>query len=109
MHRAAMGDVGFCAELLPHCDRITRGRGDVGWDIGVLVPQGLIPTVLVDLASVITLGIMVVLAEIKPVDPAVRSVEQDVAQRACQRVVSAAHEQGMAGAGSQIAAEFAGG
>lgn len=109
MHCPAMGDVRLSAELRPHCDRITRGRGNVGWDIGVLVAQGLIPTVLVDLAGVITRGIMVVLAEIKPVDPAVRSVERDVAQRACQRVVSAAHEQGMAGAGSQIAAEFAGG
>lgn len=106
MHCPAMGDVRLSAELFPDGDRITRGRGNVGWDICVLVPQGLIPTVLVDLANVITRGIMVVLAEIKAVDPAVRSVEQDVAQGARERIVCAAHEQGIAEAGNERAPEL---
>lgn len=85
------------AELVPHCHRVSHGRSNIGWDIGLFITNRFIPSVLMQFSNKETVWIVVVFSEVECVNAPASAMHERIADRAGQSVAAPLDEDGMAG------------
>jgi len=109
MQHAAMLNVRFRAELLPDGDRLSYRRSNVIRDVGIFVTHQFVPPVFVFLTDICATRVVMLFPKVQRIDATAATVNDGVAQCACERIVTAPDEYGVARVRFDLDAKLNGG